>query len=139
MKRNYILSLVAMLAVTVSLAYAGNPKAMSVNVPFEFYVQNQLLPAGEYNFEMGMGGFPTASVVLVRTSEDKGVRLLLTWPQISKGSNVSHLQFNQYNEKHFLSIIAIGSYKANVAMSELERELRIVNKTAPTETLVAQK
>jgi hypothetical protein len=139
MKRNFILSLVAMLAVTVGLAYAGTLKSMIINVPFEFYVQDQLMPAGEYKFEMGSGTLSTASVVVVRTSEGEGIRFLLTRSETNKSSQWSHLRFNQYDEKHFLSSVLIGAYKANVGMSNLEKELRIASKTAQTETLVAQK
>ena len=139
MKRNFILSLVAMLAVIVGLAYAGTAKSMIINVPFEFYVQDQLMPAGEYKFEMGSGGLPTASVVVVRTGEGEGIRFLLTRSETNKSLQLSHLRFNQYDEKHFLSSVSIGAYKANVAMSRLERELRIANKKAQTEMLIAQK
>jgi hypothetical protein len=126
------------LAVTVSLAYAGAAKKMSINVPFEFYVEDQLLPAGEYNFEMGSGALPTASVVIVRTGEGKGIRFMLTRSEIEKIANKSHLRFNQYDEKRFLSSVSIGNYKANVKMFKLERELRAANKTAQSVTLIAQ-
>jgi len=139
MKKNIIfLSLVVVLTMTVSIAYAGSAKSMVIYVPFEFYMGDQLLPAGEYNFEMNSRLMPTASVVFVRTDEGKGVRFLLTRPEANKGSNQSNLSFNQYGERHFLSSVSIGVYKANIAMSKLEEELRIAQKTARTETLVAR-
>jgi hypothetical protein len=137
MKRNIIfLSLVAVLAVTVSLAYAGTKKSMIINVPFEFYMQGQLMPAGEYKFELGS---VADSVVVVRTSEGEGIRFLLTRSETNTRYYQSHLRFNRYDEKSFLSSVSIGDCKAKVAMSKLERELKIANKTARTETLVAQK
>ena len=140
MKRNVIfLSLVAILAVTVSLAYAGTAKSMIVNVPFEFYMQNQLLPPGEYKFEIGTVVHSTNSVVVVRTGEGDGIRFLLTKTEANTSSYPSHLRFNQYDEKRFLATVSIGAHKAKVAMSKLEKELRIANKTARTETLIAQK
>jgi len=140
MKRNLVvLSLAAALTVTVGLAYAGGATAMRIAVPFEFYVENQLLPAGEYDFRMGSGTHPTASIVTVRTSDGTGLRILLTRPEIEAGSDLSYLMFNHYGEKHFLSCVTIGAYKANLKMVTLEKELRSQIQPSRTITLIAQK
>ena len=138
MKRNIIfLSLVAVLVVTMSLAYGGVKGSMSISIPFEFYVQDQLMPAGEYRFEIG--SVAMSPVVAVRTSEGEGIRFLLTRLEANTISNPSYLRFNQYDEKRFLSSVSIGDSKARVSMSKLERELQIAKKVSQTETLIAQK
>jgi hypothetical protein len=140
MKRNLVfLSLIVILTLAVSLAYAGTAKTMSVNVPFEFYVEDQLLPAGEYKFEMSGAPLAAASVVTVRTINGTGIRFLLTRSEIDTGLPQSHLRFNQYDEKRFLSSVSIGDYKANVTMFSLEKEIRIGSTISRTITLVAQK
>ena len=140
MKRNIILlNLVVVFALTLSVAYAGSAKSMIVNVPFEFYIQDQILPAGEYRFEMSSGAIPTGSIVFVRTGEGKGISILLTRSSDNNGSLQSHLLFNQYEEKYFLSSVSVGSFKARVATSKLEKELRAANKAAHPEMLIAQR
>jgi len=133
------MSSVVVLALTLSVAYAGAAKSMIINVPFEFYMQDQVLPAGEYKFEMGSVVLPTGSVIVIRTGEGKGISFLLTRSENNKGSFQSRLRFNQYGEKHFLSSVSVGSCKANLSISKLERELRASNKAARTETLIAEK
>jgi hypothetical protein len=140
MKRNLVvLSLAAVLTVTAGLAYAGGATAMRITVPFEFYIDNQLLPAGEYDFRMGSGTYPTASIVTVRTSDGTGLRIMLTRPETEAGSDLSYLQFNRYGEKRFLSCVSIGAYKANLKMLTLEKELRSQNQQFRTVALIAQK
>jgi hypothetical protein len=140
MKRNLVLlSLAAILAVTVSLAYAGAVTAMRVSVPFEFYLEDQLLPAGDYRFEMGSGSFPAASVVTVRDIDGRGIRIVLTRSESGSGTDSSYLKFNQYGQRYFLSRVSIGDHKASVKMNTLEKELRSQNQESGIRTLVAQK
>ncbi len=140
MKRNRILpGLIAALVLAVSIAYAGHGGAMRVYVPFEFYLEDQLLPAGHYNFEMGRGLVPTASVVTVRSREGAGLRIMLTRPDANSSSRISHLKFNRYDDRYFLCAVSIGEFRANVRMSPLEKELRARNQPPRTRILIAQK
>lgn len=140
MKRNRILSgLFAALVLAASFTHAGNGTAMRIHVPFEFYLEDQLLPAGSYHFEMGWGLVPTASVVTVRSQEGTGLRIMSTRPDTTSSSRISHLKFNRYGDRYFLSVVCIGEHRANVRMFPLEKELRAQNRPSQTTTLIAQK
>lgn len=140
MKRNLVLlSLAAILAVTAGLAYAGAGTAMRITVPFDFYLEDQLLPAGDYRIEMGSGFVPTASRVTIRAVDGTGIRILLTLSETGSGDDSSYLKFNRYGERYFLSSVSIGDHKAKVKMYTLEKELRSQNQESQVTTLVAQK
>jgi hypothetical protein len=131
MKRN--LAIVVFVAITVSgFAFAGG-KHLSANVPFEFYVEDQLLPAGEYNFEMG------GNTIVIRTKDGMGVRLLTAVSGANENRTGDYLQFNQYGGKLFLSSVATGSYKANVKTAKAEQEMRAQVENARQITLTAKK
>jgi hypothetical protein len=117
MKRN--LALLAFVAVLVSgFAFAGIGTHFGVKIPFAFYIEDQLLPAGEYDFEMG------GSAIVVRTKDGIGVRFLATMSGANEKSAADFLQFHRYGDKHFLSNVAIGSHKANVKIAKTEQEVR---------------
>jgi hypothetical protein len=131
MKKN--LALLAFVAVMVcGFAFAGG-KQLMVNVPFAFYIENQLLPAGEYNFEM------SGSTIVIRTKDGIGVRLLVAKNGINEKKLADSLQFNQYENKLFLSSVVAGTYKADVKTAKMEQELRAQVENARNVTLVAKK
>jgi hypothetical protein len=117
MKRN--LALVAFVAVMLSgFAFAGIGTHFDVKIPFAFYIEDQLLPAGEYDFEMG------GSAIVIRAKDGTGVRLLATMSGANEKNTEDFLRFHRYGDKHFLSNVAIGGHKANVKIAKTEREVR---------------
>jgi hypothetical protein len=139
MKKNLVvLSVVAALSLMSSIAFAGPGVAMHISVPFEFYLEDQLLPAGEYHFEMGSGSDAIASRVTVLSKDGEGIRMISTLPGNNAAPAESHLCFNQYGEKHFLSGVSIRGYNATLKVFKLERELRAQFEKAKSVTLVAQ-
>ncbi len=140
MKRNLILwSILVVLGLTANLAWAGTGTVMHVNVPFEFYLEDQLLPAGTYQFQMASGLNATASFVTVWSADGKGIRMLATMPGVSANTTASHLRFNQYGGKHFLSSISIQEHKATLKPHRLEKELRSQIEKASADIVIAQK
>jgi hypothetical protein len=126
MKKNIVLlGFVAVMAVVASTVFAGTVIHLNVEIPFAFYLEDQLLPAGEYIFEMGSVGIGrTASSVVVRTKDGAGIRILSTMGETNENDSFNGLHFNRYGDKTFLSNVAICSYKANVRSTSLEREVR---------------
>jgi len=116
MKRNIVL--LGFAAVMVSSFLFASGIQLSANIPFAFYVEDQLLPAGEYNFEMG------GSAIIIRTKDGTGVRMLSTISGTNEKRMTDFLQFNQYGEKLFLSSVATGIQKANVRTVKIEQEAR---------------
>jgi hypothetical protein len=139
MKKNLVLlSLVVVLSLMAGFAYAGSEVAMRINVPFDFYLENQMFPAGEYRFEMGSGNSAAASHVTVWATEGKEIKMLTTLPGIDAHATLNHLRFNSYGDKYFLSSISIRGHKATLKMFKLERELRSQLENAGNKTNVAQ-
>lgn len=139
MKKNLVLlSMVAVLSLMAGFAYAGSGVAMRINVPFDFYLENQLFPAGEYRLEMGNGYSATASHVTVWATEGKEIKMLTALPGIEAHATMDYLRFNSYGDKYFLSSISIRGHKAMLKMFKLERELRSQLENARKNTTVAQ-
>jgi hypothetical protein len=139
MKRNLVLlSLVAALAIIVTSAFAGTGASMRIKVPFAFYVNDQLLPAGEYRFEMGAGSAAARSLVTVRDRNGMGVQILTTPGRYESNPKLGALQFNQYGDTYFLSAVSIQGQKANIQMNKFEREIRTQFEKARGTTILAQ-
>jgi|WetSurMetagenome_2_1015567.scaffolds.fasta_scaffold44547_2 hypothetical protein len=122
MKRNLlVLSLVVALTLMAASAFAG-AAAMRITVPFDFYAGADLLPAGEYTFEMASGLVQTGSIITIRSINGAGVCILLSRP--GSDPSYSKLLFNKYGSRHFLSSVSIQGFKAGLRMEKLERELQ---------------
>ncbi len=124
MKKTFVLvSFVAMVTFMAVLASAGSAVVLRGDVPFDFYVENRMLPAGEYHFEMGSIGGATASNIIVRTKDG----MIVAFVSTRAGSNVNtiaaQLSFNHYSGKYFLSSVECPGYKANLKTTKHEEEL----------------
>ena len=137
-KSTVFLSLIAATILWAGLSFSGITSSMQVNVPFEFYLEDQLLPAGAYHFEMGSGRGATASSVTVRSIDGDGIRMLCTLPEVDGNAGMNHLRFNQYGNKNFLSSISINGHKATLKTFKLEKELRSQLKQESHGDIVAQ-
>jgi hypothetical protein len=123
MKRNLmILSLVVAVTFIGSFALAGSGARMRITVPFNFYVEDQLLPAGDYTFEMISDLAPRGSRVFIKPYAGVGMFLSSTVP--GKDDQESVLLFNKYGSRYFLSSISILGTKATVKTRTVEREYR---------------
>lgn len=138
MKNNLvILSLVAVLVLTASFAYAGNYVGMRIIVPFDFFAGDQQLPAGEYTFAMESGLDATGSKVTVYAKDGTAVCFLLT--RSGTGETANRLLFNQYGNKRFISSISIKGFTAAVKTTKLEKELGAEIQNRESVVLVSQK
>ena len=140
MQRNLaILSLAAVIVSLATLAYAGAGVGMRISVPFDFYLEDQLLPNGEYNFVMDSSNHATASQVTLWSTQGTVQKMVLTSPGTERNTTVNQLSFNKYGKRYFLSTVTISGHKATVKMLKLERELRSQMEKNPTTITVAQK
>jgi hypothetical protein len=138
MKKNLVvLSLVVVFSLMATLAFAG--ENMRINVPFAFYMGDQLFPAGEYRFDMNHGNYATASFVNVWAPKGADNSLLMTVAGTGKNNTANQLAFNKYGQKFVLSTVSINGYKATLKMANLERELRSQTVQASGVITVAQK
>jgi len=140
MKRNLVLlSIVAAISLMACSAFAGAGSGMRINVPFDFYLEDQFFPTGEYSFEMDSGNFATASHLVIWSANGAENKMLFTSPGTNSSVGLNQLNFNKYGDKYFLSAVSIGEHKATVKVFKLERELRSQLNTKPTTVAIAQK
>ncbi len=99
---------------------------LRVDIPFEFYVGKDLLPAGQYIFEMQSttGYSATASSVFIRRGDGEALRWVWTMPnQALPGDPTNQLTFHRYGDAYFLSKVECNGYKADLRVTPREREL----------------
>jgi hypothetical protein len=138
MKRNRVFpSIAAVFILMATFAVAGAGRSMRIIVPFDFYLEDQLVPAGEYRFEMPFAYSSTASSVTVRSADGKGIRMLATMPATGSISSTNQLVFNKYGEKYFLSSISISGHRAGLKTFGVEKELKSQIEKAQKTTTIA--
>src|SRR2546430_701627 len=90
-----IIALVAALAV---VTHAQGRTPLVANIPFEFNVGNQKLPAGEYMVRVMD---PSAGLLQISSIDGSKSAALLTRPIQGKVQNDAKLVFNRYGESYF--------------------------------------
>ena len=121
MKRNLILmSVLAVLFAATSPAFAGIFNEVRIYVPFNFYLEEELLPAGNYTFNLGQA---TDSSIIIRSADGKAVKLLMTKQDTGSKSRKAYLHFGHYGDRYFLSSVVISGKKANLTSTAVEAEL----------------
>jgi len=108
------LSCAVILAVMATVATAGSAIVLRGEIPFDFHVGNQVVPAGEYYFEMGRVGDATTSSVTLTTKDGKMVALTLTRDGVRKEKASSQVNFYIYEGEYFLSSVECPGYKADL-------------------------
>lgn len=106
-------------------------------VPFDFMVNNKIIPAGECVISgAGMDG----QVLLIRNSEARKSAMSLSSHEISsKPAEGTALIFTRYGSQYFLSSIRLEGSSVSYAFpaSKAEAELRAQNVPASQTTLLA--
>ena len=135
-----LLSVMTVFGLMASFTYAGAGVGMRINVPFDFYLDDQLFPNGEYSFEMDSGNYATGSHVVIWSTKGTDNRMLLASPGTDWSTSLNQLSFNKYGKKYFLSTVLIGGHKATLKMFKLEKELRSqMDQNPKTIITIAQK
>jgi hypothetical protein len=130
---------IALLAIA-NFAMAGTSFAQSngvrANVPFDFTVGNDLLPAGTYTIK------PQSAAVIVIKNHDKPIAVLsLVHQDGNKSTNGGKLTFHKYGDQYFLSEILSDGANMNVEIptSKAEKRVRLQQATlhSSSQTFVA--
>src|SRR5262249_34683820 len=101
--------------------YAQSDMSLKVNIPFEFSVKNEVLPAGEYTV-----GYLSQGTLVIRSADGSVARVFSTMATLSsKTRNESSLVFHRYGDQYFLSTIwtAGNDTGRELFKSRAEREL----------------
>lgn len=121
MKRTTAIALIAM----ANFALAGTSFAQSngvrATVPFDFTVNNRLLPAGTYTIEHQA---MNRNVIVIQ-SHDKPIKILSVVSQDgNKSPKRGKLLFHRYGGQYFLSEILCDRANMNVAIPRSKTEKR---------------
>jgi hypothetical protein len=138
MKKNLVLLSIVAVIMMASLAFAGAGIGMRINVPFNFYLEDQQFQPGEYSFQMDSGNYATASHLVVWPANGSGGKMVFSVPGTNQNVGLNELSFNKYGDKYFLSTVSIGEHRASVKMFRMEKELRSQLETKPATVIVAQ-
>jgi hypothetical protein len=124
-----------MVAVLIAVAISApslfaQSTRLSATIPFDFYVSDQLFPAGTYTVA------PGSSLEAIRLFDNRGnsVFLMTQGQTENKSINLSRLIFHRYGDSNFLASIFWEGYKTgrNLATSKAEKKLaQSVSKPAP--------
>jgi hypothetical protein len=123
---------IALLAIA-NFAMAGSSFAQSngvrANVPFDFTVGNDLLPAGTYTIK------PQSTSVIVIKNHDKPIAVLsLVHQDGNKSTNGGKLTFHKYGDQYFLSEILCDREGVNVTLPRSRIETRVRRQQATLKT-----
>ena len=134
---------VAALLLSATCLLAGPTTKIRANVPFDFYVGEEQLPAGNYVFEMRAIGFGSSSSSAVAVYRQDGT-LAVTLSTIPSGWEYrrmadGHLHFSRYTNTYFLNKVEGPSSGASLITTRVERELRAQNNRGSETIIVAQR
>ncbi len=122
------LSLVFMIFGIVIGATAGTPSRMFADIPFAFYAGGELLPAGEYVFEMTSPGnhAATGSGVAISTRDGSVYTYLNAIRDDARGSSqVCAVSFTRIGGKYFISKVQNGAIVSGLPKTHAEKEMAL--------------
>jgi hypothetical protein len=116
---------IALLAIA-NFAMAGTSFAQSetvrANVPFDFTVGRQLLPAGTYTIKAKSSG-----LIVIKNQDKPITALTIAGPDGNKSPKGGKLMFHRYGDQYFLSEILCDSAGMDLAFrpSKLEKRVQL--------------
>ena len=120
MKRITAIALLAIANFAMAGTSFAQSKMVRANVPFDFTVGKQLLPAGTYTINEEPSG------LIVIKNHDKPIEVLtLVHPDGAKVPNGGKLMFHKYGNQYFLSEILCDWADMNVAVRPSKTEKRV--------------
>lgn len=119
MKRVLLISLLAVMFGSALCANAQAGSFITANVPFEFYVGETRMPAGEYRVQM----YGTNDMLQI-TSRDTGdvLAVLSVNSSRSRGDVAPQLTFRNYGRSYFLAEVTLPHSVNKVPQAKTERE-----------------
>jgi hypothetical protein len=115
---------------------------MKFNVPFDFTVGQQTMPAGEYVVTL-LGRDSNSPIILIKSGDGRASRILQMTPvEARRARESATLVFNRHGGRHFLAQVWTPAERAGlkVRKSPAERRMEVVSKAeAATVELTAGK
>lgn len=120
-------NLVLLIALTFTFGVFANAQSqmqIAVHVPFDFYVQNQKMTAGDYLIESASPR-SVQSTLIFRQKDGKAKKILMTIPIEINGLRKSlepTMRFNRYDNEYFLVEIRNPLENLGFALPKVKRE-----------------
>ena len=130
--RNRTFATLGTLALLASASAFGQQR-FAADIPFEFHIENKVMPAGHYGVDLSDAN--TGGVLFLHCFTCRGGAFALTY-RVGGGNDTptnGRLVFNKYGDTYFLSAVWSGGRTEGIGMyqSKTERELaRSTTKTA---------
>jgi len=132
------LSFAVILTVMATLATAGSAIVLRGEVPFDFFVEDQFVPAGEYQFEMGRVGDATTASITVLSKDGKVVAFVATRPGVNEDGSQSRLSFDSHDGARFLRSVECPGYRADLKkLNEIQMDRYLVKAGKSSHSIVA--
>ena len=125
-----LLALSAVVLAPIISASAGIVLRMRANIPFAFYAGEELLPAGEYVFEMPTLGSNSVigSNLTVHTQDGSISQYLHVFPGgMQRSEPAFNVTFNRYGDTYFLSKVQNRDYEANLPKTRSEIRMTVAH------------
>ena len=106
---------------------AQTGKIYDIDVPFDFIIKNQILPAGRYS--IGRLHEQNPDLLLFRSTVGKARTVTLTQRMSGEAPKVgSMLSFNCYGDRCFLKSVWVAheSYASKIVSGSLERKVKML-------------
>ena len=116
MKRITVLAFLTAALISMGSAYA-HAQAPAFQVPFDFTVDNQVLPAGSYQVSY----YPTKSAIQIR-SQDERFHAFTGTHAANPSTRDGEVVFTKYGNQYFLHEVLCSAVAMNVEIHQSRRE-----------------
>jgi hypothetical protein len=133
MKRITALSFLAATLISMS-SVCAHGQAVEFNVPFDFTVSHQVLPAGTYRVS-----YTAKNDILIRSQDGRFHAISLTFPVDGQSTGGGKVVFTRYGNQYFLHQVLFGNADMNdeLPISRLEQRVRLQRAQLPKSETVA--
>ena len=135
MKRTTVLAFLTAALISMASGACAHAQAPAFKVPFDFTVDNQVLPAGTYQVS-----YNAAKTAILIRSQDERFHALNAIHPADPSTSDSVVVFTKYGNQYFLHEVLCGAVSMHVALpaSKPEKRARIQEAQLPhSETVVA--
>lgn len=128
--RSFPCLVMLVLLLPLMAADASAQKNLVVNIPFDFTVCREQLPAGKYKVQSITSA--SGAVLLVKSDDNRSAEIVCTHDmQSSTQVDQGKLIFNRYGEQYFLSEIWFPGERTGNQLVKTEREEALLRERAP--------
>ena len=133
MKNNIVFTFVAAIIFVLFSGFEVNAQSVTrliVSVPFEFYVGNEKLPGGKYEFEpANRQAFPGSLVIRRNEKSDVRSTIVPAFASFDSAGATPAIIFNRYGSVHYLAGVTSGSGGFALRLGKSSREKQLAKES----------